>query len=48
MFRVAVEMLMGDKTKYIGLLLGIIFTAFLVTFALSLFCRFHDKRIFPY
>jgi putative ABC transport system permease protein len=40
MFRVAVSMLTGDKTKYIGLLLGIIFTAFLVTFALSYFAGF--------
>jgi len=43
MFRVAVEMLMGDKTKYIGLLIGIVFTAFLVTFALSYFAGFMTK-----
>ena len=43
MFRVAVEMLMGDKTKYIGLLFGIIFTAFLVTFALSYFAGFMTR-----
>ena len=43
MFRVAVEMLMGDKTKYIGLLFGITFTAFLVTFALSYFAGFMTR-----
>ncbi|ADN09434.1 ABC transporter permease [Sulfurimonas autotrophica] len=43
MFRVAVEMLMGDKTKYIGLILGITFTAFLVTFALSYFAGFMTR-----
>jgi putative ABC transport system permease protein len=43
MFRVAVEMLMGDKTKYIGLLIGITFTAFLMTFALSYFAGFMTR-----
>lgn len=43
MFRVAVEILMGDKTKYIGLLLGIAFTSFLVTFALSYFAGFMTR-----
>jgi len=43
MFRVAIAMLMGDKTKYIGLLLGIGFTAFLVTFALSYFAGFMTR-----
>jgi len=43
MFRVAIQMLMGDKTKYIGLLLGIGFTAFLVTFALSYFAGFMTR-----
>jgi len=43
MFRVAVEMLMGDKTKYIGLLVGITFTAFLMTFALSYFAGFMSR-----
>jgi len=40
MFRVALQMLMGDKEKYIGLLSGITFTAFLVTFALAYFAGF--------
>jgi len=43
MFRVAIQMLMGDKTKYIGLLFGIMFTAFLVTFALSYFAGFMTR-----
>ena len=43
MFRVAIEILMGDRTKYIGLLLGIGFTAFLVTFALSYFAGFMTR-----
>ena len=33
-------MLMGDRAKYAGLLLGIAFTAFLVTFAAAYFCGF--------
>lgn len=43
MFRIAVEMLMGDKTKYIGLIVGITFTAFLMTFALSYFAGFMSR-----
>ena len=43
MFRIAIQMLMGDRTKYIGLLLGIGFTAFLVTFALSYFAGFMTR-----
>jgi len=40
MLRIALQMLMGDRAKYIGLLLGITFTAFLVTFALAYFAGF--------
>ncbi|KKN63488.1 hypothetical protein LCGC14_0501490 [marine sediment metagenome] len=40
MFRIALQMLIGDKAKYIGLLSGITFTAFLVTFALAYFAGF--------
>ncbi len=40
MFRVAVKMLFGDRVKYIGLLFGIAFTSFLVTFAGSYFAGF--------
>jgi len=40
MLRIALQMLMGDRAKYIGLLLGIAFTAFLVTFALAYFAGF--------
>src|SRR5215471_14320887 len=38
MFRIAVQMLVGDRAKYAGLLFGVAFTAFLVTFAASYFC----------
>ena len=40
MFYVALKMLMGDQAKYVGLLIGIAFTAFLVTFAVSYFAGF--------
>jgi len=40
MLRVALKMLFGDRTKYVGLLFGITFTSFLVTFAASYFCGF--------
>jgi putative ABC transport system permease protein len=40
MIRVALKMLLGDRAKYIGLLFGITFTSFLVTFAASYFCGF--------
>jgi len=43
MFRVAIEMLMHDKTKFIGLFIGVGFTAFLVTFALSYFAGFMTR-----
>ena len=33
MLRLAMKMLVGDRAKYIGLLFGITFTSFLVTFA---------------
>src|SRR5579859_106435 len=34
---IALKMLLGDRTKYAGLLFGITFTSFLVTFAASYF-----------
>src|SRR5258705_8780210 len=40
MLRVALKMLVGDRTKYAGLLFGITFTSFLVAFAASYFCGF--------
>lgn len=40
MLRVAVKMLLGDRAKYVGLLFGITFTSFLVTFAVSYLCGF--------
>ncbi len=40
MLRIALKMLMADRAKYAGLLLGIAFTAFLVTFAAAYFCGF--------
>jgi putative ABC transport system permease protein len=38
MIRVALSMLMGDRAKYSGLVLGVSFAAFLFTFAASYFC----------
>jgi putative ABC transport system permease protein len=43
MLRVAFKMLLGDRTKYVGLLFGITFTSFLVTFAASYFCGFMTR-----
>ena len=37
MLIIALKMLLGDRTKYGGLLFGISFTSFLVTFAASYF-----------
>src|SRR6266849_6365655 len=43
MLRMAVKMLVGDRAKYVGLLFGITFTSFLVTFAASYFCGFMTR-----
>jgi putative ABC transport system permease protein len=43
MLRIAVKMLRGDRAKYIGLLLGITFTSFLVTYAGSYLCGFMTR-----
>lgn len=43
MLRIAVKMLLGDRAKYVGLLFGITFTSFLVTFASSYFCGFMTR-----
>lgn len=43
MFRVALKMLIGDRVKYAGLLFGIAFTSFLVTFAASYFAGFMTR-----
>ncbi len=43
MLRMALKMLMGDRAKYAGLLFGITFTSFLVTFAASYFCGFMTR-----
>ncbi len=43
MLRVALKMLIGDRAKYFGLLFGITFTSFLVTFAASYFCGFMTR-----
>jgi len=43
MLHIALKMLMGDRAKYIGLLMGIAFTAFLVTFAASFFAGFMTR-----
>ncbi|MGA7975246.1 MAG: ABC transporter permease, partial [Pseudolabrys sp.] len=43
MFRIALKMLIGNRAKYAGLLLGIAFTSFLVTFALSYLAGFMTR-----
>lgn len=43
MLRVALKMLTGDPAKYAGLLIGVAFTAFLVTFAASYFAGFMTR-----
>jgi len=43
MLRVALKMLLGDRAKYVGLLFGITFSSFLVTFAGSYFCGFMTR-----
>ena len=43
MLRIALKMLRGDRAKYAGLLFGITFTSFLVTFAASYFCGFMTR-----
>src|SRR4030081_2283734 len=40
MLRTALTMLMGDRAKYAGLIFGIAFTSFLVTFAMSFLSGF--------
>ncbi len=43
MLTLAMKMLSGDRAKYLGLLFGITFTSFLVTFAGSYFCGFMTR-----
>src|SRR5712664_2297993 len=43
MLRVAIKMLIGDRAKYAGLIFGIAFTSFLVTFAASYFTGFMTR-----
>jgi putative ABC transport system permease protein len=43
MLRIAIKMLAGDRGKYTGLLFGIAFTSFLVTFAAAFFCGFMTR-----
>lgn len=43
MISVALRMLLGDRAKYAGLLFGITFTSFLVTFAASYFTGFMTR-----
>ena len=40
MLRIALSMLVGDRAKYAGLLFGITFTSFLVTFSASFLSAF--------
>src|SRR5579863_4720023 len=43
MLRVAMKMLWGDRPKYVGLVIGITFVSFLVTFALSYLAGFISR-----
>ncbi len=43
MLRIALQMLVADRAKFGGLLFGIAFTSFLVTFAASYFCGFMTR-----
>ena len=43
MFYIAIRMLVGDRAKYAGLIFGIAFTSFLVTFASSYFTGFMTR-----
>src|SRR5215469_8959469 len=43
MLRIAVKMLRRDRAKYVGLLFGITFTSFLVTYAGSYLCGFMTR-----
>lgn len=43
MLRTALQMLVADRAKFAGLLFGISFTSFLVTFAASYFCGFMTR-----
>ena len=43
MNRIALRMLLKDRAKFIGLLFGITFTSFLVTFAACYFCGFMTR-----
>lgn len=43
MLRIALQMLAGDRGKYAGMLFGIAFTSFLITFAASFFCGFMTR-----
>jgi putative ABC transport system permease protein len=43
MFRIALQILIADRAKFFGLLFGIAFTSFLVTFAASYFCGFMTR-----
>lgn len=43
MFFIAIRMLLGDRAKYAGLIFGITFTSFLVTFAGSYFSGFMTR-----
>jgi putative ABC transport system permease protein len=47
MLRVALKMLMGDRAKYVGLIFGITFTSFLVTFAASYFAGIMTRGYAP-
>lgn len=43
MFKIAIKMLIEDKMKYIGLLIGVAFTSFLITAAIAYFAGFMTR-----
>lgn len=47
MLRIALKMLLGDRAKYLGLIFGITFTSFLVTFAASYFAGIMTRGYAP-
>lgn len=47
MLRIALKMLLGDRAKYVGLIFGITFTSFLVTFAASYFAGIMTRGYAP-
>ena len=43
MLSIAIKMLLGDRAKFVSLLLGIAFASFLIAFAISYFAGFMSR-----